>query len=293
MHKGQTKSAEPFEYLVLEGGGIRCAWQAGFLAALESAGNLDLRAVAAVSASTAVACAVAAGRIEFALRCFKRAISGNRKNIYLSNLVRGARPFPHALIYREALLQAFDQAAVDRLRSGPDVTVLVTRTTPNLSKYTGAAVGMCVRALSSTLSGPWCDRVYRKFGFAREFIPVRNCATPSDLADLVLASSCTPPITPWYSLGGRPVLDGGLAESIPLSGLPPMQRRTLVLLTAPRKNFVAGPNAVVAAPGQLKAASWDYSDADKIDELFELGIKDGKAFMELLGQPQLMAAQPN
>jgi predicted acylesterase/phospholipase RssA len=282
LQQSQQQPAS-FDYFVLQGGGLRCAWQAGFLSALKSTGTFNPSAIAAVSASTALACAVIAGRVEFALRCFRNAISGNRKNIYLSKMARGQRPFPHALIYREALLKAFDQPAVDRLHSGPDIQVLVTRTTPNLSKYAGAAAGLCLWGLNSARGRTWYQRAHRQFGFCGEFISVKSCATPGELADLVLASSCTPPITPWYSLHGRPVLDGGLVASVPLAGIPAAEGRTLVLLTGPRPNLATKRELVVAGPGQdLQVASWDYRDGQKIDRLFEIGRKDGGAFIARL-----------
>jgi predicted acylesterase/phospholipase RssA len=51
------------------------------------------------------------------------------------------------------------------------------------------------------------------------------------LADLVLASSCTPPFTPLLHHAGRPVLDGSIADNVPVdaAGDGPV----LVLLTRP------------------------------------------------------------
>jgi len=109
---------------------------------------------------------------------------------------------------------------------------------------------------------------------------MKKCATPDELADLVLASSCTPPVTPWYSLDGRPVLDGGLCESVPLSGLPEKEGKTLVLLTTKGTTINRSPGIVYAEPSQdLPMASWDYTDAGKIDYLYAIGKKDGSAFL--------------
>src|SRR5262249_52841623 len=156
----------------------------------------------------------------------------NAKNIYLSHLFKRQRIFPHAVIYREGLLRAFDESALEKLYAGPDIQVLVTRTSPKLPGYAGLPIGLSLCAFRGLVRHRWCQRVEERLGLCRELIPVKHCTTPSQLADLVLASSCTPPFTPWYSLHGRPVLDGGLIEDIPLSGLPQKSGRTLVLLTA-------------------------------------------------------------
>ena len=108
---------------------------------------------------------------------------------------------------------------------------------------------------------------------------VKRCATPEDLADLVLASSCTPPYTPFYSLYGRPVLDGGLTESVPLSGLPEEQGSTLALLTDKAAAMDRVPGVRYAEPSEdLRINSWAY-EAERIDYLYELGQKDGRSYL--------------
>lgn len=272
---------EDFKYLVLQGGGIRCAWQAGFVAALEGERPIRPHAISAVSASSAVACALVCRRLEFAVSCFKAAIESNKKNTYLTRVLKGDRVFPHAEIYRNALLQVFDQAALEKLHAGPDIQVLVTRISAKLPRYPGLVIGLSLCAFQALRMRRGYRRFEAQFGFSREFIPVKKCDTPAELADLVLASSCTPPVTPWYSLHGRPVLDGGLCESVPLSGLPEKQGKTLVLLTTKGSTVNRSPGIVYAEPSEdLRIASWDYSDASKIDYLYALGKKDGSAFLE-------------
>ncbi len=187
-------------------------------------------------------------------------------------------------IYRRALLQVFDQAALRKLYAGPDIQVLVTRTSAQLPRYPGLVIGLSLCAFPALRTRRGFRRLEAQFGFSREFIPVRNCATPAELADLVLASSCTPPFTPWYSLHGRPVLDGGLSESVPLGGLPQRQGKTLVLLTAKATALNRSPGIVYAEPSQdLRISSWDYTDAGKIDYLYALGKKDGSSFLKTTG----------
>ncbi len=278
---------EDITYLVLQGGGIRCAWQAGFVAALEGERPIRPHAISAVSASSAVACAIVCRRLEFAVNCFRAAIDSNKKNIYPIRVLRGERAFPHAEIYRNVLLQVFDKAALQELYAGPDIQVLVTRTSTKLSRYPGLLIGLSLRACKALRTHRRYVRFETQFGFFREFIPVKKCATPDELADLILASSCTPPVTPWYSLHGRPVLDGGLCESVPLSGLPGRQGTTLVLLTSKSAPSSCSPGIVYAQPSQdLLIASWDYTEASKIDYLYALGKKDGSTFLKTFGMPR-------
>ena len=59
---------------------------------------------------------------------------------------------------------------------------------------------------------------------------MRGCASPQALADLVLASSCTPPFTPLLAQGGCPALDGGLTDNVPVAAVERADGPTLVLL---------------------------------------------------------------
>ncbi|HXJ14222.1 MAG TPA: patatin-like phospholipase family protein [Candidatus Limnocylindrales bacterium] len=271
---------QEISYLVLQGGGIRCAWQAGFIAAFERTKPIRPRAISAVSASSTVACALVCRRLEFGVECFKAAIAHKRSETFLRRVIRGQRIFPHADIYRNAILRTFDQSAMDTLFMGPDIQILVTRTSANLPKYAGTMTGLTLHALQGCGVRQSCARMHLQFGFRKEFLSVKQCATPADLADLVLASSCTPPFTPFYSLHGRPVLDGGLSESVPLSGLPEKGGTALVLLTSKGAKEKRIPGIVFAEPSQeLNINGWDY-DAKKIDYLYALGKKDGGTFFE-------------
>jgi predicted acylesterase/phospholipase RssA len=273
---------EDIKYLALQGGGIRCAWQAGFIAALQDKGPFQPSAISAVSASSAVACALVAHRLKFAVSCFKAAIERYKKSSHLSRSLRGERIFPHAEIYRSVLLQVFDQIAMEKLHAGPDIHVVVTRTSASLPRYPGLVLGVSLSAFKALRSRHGYQRFETRFGFTKEIIPVKKCATPAELADLILASSCTPPITPWYSLHGRPVLDGGLCETIPLSGLPEKWEKTLVLLTTKPSSLSCFPGIVYAEPSRdLAVASWDYSNPNKIDDLYAVGKKDGSEFLKI------------
>lgn len=266
-------------YLVLQGGGIRCAWQAGFIVAFERTTPIRPWAISAVSASSTVACALVCRRLEFAIDSFKNAIAGKATSTFFTRMLRGQGILPHADIYRNAVLRTFDQAAMENLLAGPDIQILVTRVSTRLPKYPGILAGLSLCGLREFGAGRRYRQMEAQFGFSKQFVPVKGCATPADLADLVLASSCTPPFTPFYSLHGRPVLDGGLTESVPLSGLPQKKGLTLVLLTAKLATTDRVPGILYAEPSkEIGVNSWIY-DADKIDYLYALGKKDGNSFL--------------
>jgi predicted acylesterase/phospholipase RssA len=120
----------------------------------------------------------------------------------------------------------------------------------------------------------------RRLGFASEIATVQGCRTPEELAELILHSSCTPPLLPAYRRGGRPVLDGGLVDGVPVE-LVPEARSALVLVprhlpeaAIPR---VSGRTYVVPSrPIQVEV--WDYTSPRLIQEAFDQGRRDGEAF---------------
>ena len=85
---------------------------------------------------------------------------------------------------------------------------------------------------STSMCAASCIRPLRfRIGFRPEVVSVRECATPERLANLILASSCTPPMTPLQRWNGRYVLDGGVVDNVPICALGEEPGETLILLT--------------------------------------------------------------
>lgn len=260
--------------VVFAGGGNRCLWQAGFWT--EAASRLDLvpHRIAATSAGAAIACVLFAGRIREGLAHFRAATAANRRNAYPANALRGLPVFPHAGMYRRALLEVIDAAALARLHAGPEIIVPVTRTPRWLGPRSAFAVAGIVDAIEYTVARSPHPRFARQLGFRAEYARVSDCATPEALADLVLASSCTPPFTPLLMHAGRPALDGGIADNVPVEAVG--DGPTLVLLTRPFARLPAPhPARTYLQPSRtVPVASWDYTDPNGLDAAFELGRRD-------------------
>ena len=71
-------------------------------------------------------------------------------------------------------------------------------------------------------------------------------------------------------------------ETIPLSGLPEQREKTLVLPTTKPSSLSCSPGIVHGEPSRdLSVASWNYSNPNKIDDLYAIGKKDGSAFLKI------------
>ena len=270
---------QTYESVVFAGGGNRCVWQAGFYRMVAEALELAPARAAAASAGAAVAAVLFAGRFDAALAHFKRATAVNRRNVHLVNLFNGAPVFPHAAMYRRALLEVIDGCALAALHAGPDLRVPITRTPRWLGARTGFAVAGLADAFEHALGLPVHPQLARRLGFRAEYATVRECRTPAALADLVLASSCTPPFTPLMLHGGRPALDGGIADNVPVAALDEAPGRTLVLLARRYRRLPVHASRVYVQPSaRVPVSSWDYTNPEGLQAAYDLGRRDGEKF---------------
>jgi predicted acylesterase/phospholipase RssA len=108
---------------------------------------------------------------------------------------------------------------------------------------------------------------------------MRECTTPAELADLVLASSATPPFTPVGRYGGRRLLDGGMVDNVPafVTDALPGVTRNLVLLTRPYPASLLGPKGTrfyVAPLRDVPVDRWDYTRPQALEDTVTMGEQD-------------------
>ncbi|MBT8494672.1 MAG: patatin-like phospholipase family protein [Deltaproteobacteria bacterium] len=273
----------PFDAVVFAGGGCRCAWQAGFWRAAGHA--LEPRTVAAVSAGSAFACASIAGITDQVIADFERRSRENPGNIHWRQALGRGPLFPHARIYRQAILDCIDDEAFERLQQGPEIRVLLAHP-PAVG---GAAPWLLAGLLAYKLDRLVRRRVHvrwsRALGFELAVATVDRCADVGELADLILQSSCTPPVTPLLRRAGRAVVDGGIIDSVPVE-LADDHERQLVLLTRryPSRMLPQLPGRTYVQPSKkLPISAWDYSNPSGLRASYELGKLDGDRFVASFG----------
>jgi predicted acylesterase/phospholipase RssA len=275
---------QTYESVVFAGGGNRCLWQAGFYRTVADALDLAPARAAAASAGAAVAAVLFAGCFDAALAHFKRATAANPRNVHFANLFNGAPIFPHAAMYRRALLEVIDDRALATLHAGPDMRVPITRAPRWLGARTGFAVAGLADALEHVFGPPVHPRLAPWLGFGADYATVRGCRTPEALADLVLASSCTPPFTPLLLHDGKPALDGGIADNVPVAALGDAPGLTLVLLARRYRRLPLHASRVYVQPStDVPVSSWDYTNPTGLQAAYDLGRRDGEAFARQAG----------
>ncbi len=272
-------SLTPYENVVFAGGGNRCFWQAGFWSVAADELELRPRRVTAVSAGSAIACTLFSGNFNAGFARFKEALAVNDSNFRLGNLLRDRPLFPHGDMYRAAILASIDEQALSRLHRGPEISVLVACppnwAPPGIAVLLGLIAGEIDEWGTASVHSSAGGRV----GFRPMFIPVRECATPAALADLIIASSCVPPLTPQAVRDGIYLLDGGFVSNVPIDGLGEAPGQTLVLLTRQFAELPMVPGRVYVQPSQaIPANAWDYTDVAAVQSTFDLGRRDGERF---------------
>jgi len=268
-----------FSNVVFSGGGSRCFWQAGFWSVYDPDRTRTPTRVVAVSAGSAIACLVFAGRIEFGLRYFKQQTARNRRNFYPARLLTGGAPFPHEQIYRDAINATIDAAAFEALRRGPNIQIAMAAPPRWLGPQTGFLVGALAYDVERRMSHAIHPRLGRALGFRSLLGTTHDCATPTALADLILASSGTPPFTPSATFNGRTVLDGGMFDNVPVHAKD-QPGETLVLLSRRYRTLpqIAG-RTYVQPSSDIQVSKWDYTNPAGLQHAFDLGRRDAETFL--------------
>ncbi len=266
--------------IVFAGGGSRCFWQAGFW---DTAGHQlsgSLHAVAAVSAGSAMATLCLADVVQDGVAHFKSLTADNERNFYPKKLLSNDPAFPHYQMYRGAILEILDPDALQRLRSGPDIRITMAALPAWLGPRSSVLLGMVGYELEKKLRHPVHPSAGRRIGFRNVVGRVADCETTDALADLILASSSTPPFTPVAQFGATTVLDGGLVDNVPVDVVEDAPGDTLILLSRRYKSLPSVPGRHYVQPStDIPVSKWDYASPDGVQAAFDLGRRDGEAFL--------------
>ncbi|MDH5671843.1 MAG: patatin-like phospholipase family protein [Myxococcales bacterium] len=271
--------------LTFAGGGNRAFYQLGLL---NRWGPRLLPRTAAVAACSAGACVVAtylSGRAEATHAFWRERRAHVTRNLDLSKLLKGQRPAPHAEVYRDTIEFAAADGGLERIRQQPfPIYVLTARLPRWLPAGPAVALGLGAYNLEKRLRPRAIHpRFGRRLGFEPQAFDARECETPEQLGDLLLASAATPPFTPVGEYGGRRLLDGGMVDNAPLFLVEshPDADRHLVLLTRPYPDGVtgrAGARLYIAPTRPTPIDRWDYTRPHLLAETIALGETEAGYF---------------
>ncbi len=270
-----------FKSVVFAGGGSRCFWQLGFWSTAAPALNIRPLTAAGVSAGAAFACFSLSADGESVLHYFKNLASANKKNFYLTNLFRKAPMFPHYNMYRKSILNTINPEVLLKLMNGPDIRILIARPPRWMGAISASIAGVVAYNIEKHIFHPLHPVFASKLGFKGEIVSVKECGTSEELAELIMQSSCAPPLLPVMKRNNRVALDGGMIDNVPVSLLDHCAGDKLVLLTRRYKDGVLPENNEVTylQPSEnIPITKWEYTDPEGLQYVYDMGRRDGDAF---------------
>jgi hypothetical protein len=277
--------------LTFAGGGNRAFYQFGLLRHWGPRLLGRVAGFATCSAGASVAAMFLADREPQARELWLARTQGLERNLDWRRLLRGERLAPHGAVFREVMVTIGREGGLERIRTTPFPVLVLTSTFPDvLPPSLAALIGMGAyqydRARRPTEVHP---SLGRRLAFTPAVYDMRECETPDDLADLVLASSATPPFTTVGCYRGRLLLDGGMVDNAPafVADAIPGVRRNIVLLTRPYADGllgVRGARLYVAPRQPVPCGRWDYTQPDTVDLAVDAGAREAAEHALLLDE---------
>jgi predicted patatin/cPLA2 family phospholipase len=163
-----------------------------------------------------------------------------------------------------------------------DIRVLLSHPPECLGTFTGALIGFFAYSFEKLLFEPLHPKFPVFLGYRAKVISVRSCPNKKELIDLLLQSSCTPPVLPFLKRDGKPVFDGGLIDNVPARIINTSNQKVLVLLTRnyPKNKLQQVKNTTYVQPSRpIHVKKWDYTDPKGIQNAYDLGRKDAENFI--------------
>jgi predicted acylesterase/phospholipase RssA len=263
--------------VVFAGGGCRTFWALGAYTALA-----DLAVAvefAGVSAGAAMAIVAATRQEQALVDAFSARTAVNRRNVYPERLLLGRPVFPQEAMYRATVHDLLGGASFGRLVHAPRVRMLQAYVEPGwpVSRTVARAWwAYASRRRRGLLHGPDVPHP----GIAAEVDTAQEAVDVGDLADRVLRSSASPPVTRVQRVDGRTYFDGSLVDAAPVRALSATARAgaVLVLLNRPDAPEVVAGNVRYVAPAEpVPIHKWDYTSPERVRRAFDMGRRDGEA----------------
>ncbi|MCF8033013.1 MAG: patatin-like phospholipase family protein [Desulfarculaceae bacterium] len=268
--------------MVFAGGGARCFWQAGFWEAVSPSLPRPPEVVTAVSAGASTACHALSGCSQQAMEYYLEGHAARAQSGYHRHPLSLKPDRERVAFYRDAFLDVLGDESLERLRSGPEIRVLMATAPVWAPGSLGILVGFLAYSLEKAIKAPLHPIWAQALGFKPVVGFADRCATVEQVADLVLASSCVPPIMEPVRWQGQAVLDGGLIDNAPVALLAEHERPALVMLTRryPPEKLRGHPGLTYVQPSEpLPISKWESANPDALHRAVELGMADGERFL--------------
>lgn len=267
--------------LTFAGGGNRAFYALGLMNRWADEILPRVAAISSCSAGAAVITTLLSGRSRESREYWMGRARSVTKNFDWSKLLRGQRPAPQGEIYHSTMMVTFADGGLERIRAQPFPIYIVCAAFPWLLPHSvSIALGLGLYSLERSVRRaphPMLPRTI--LGFMPVAVDARDCETAEELANLVLASSATPPFTPIGEFRGEKLLDGGMVDNAPafVAEHHPGVKRSVVILSRLYHPSVLGAQRhrfYIAPTKQPPIGRWDYTQPHMLDETVALGERE-------------------
>lgn len=271
-----------FDAVAFAGGGNRCYWQGGFWEAAAPLLGLKPSMVVGVSAGAWSACYSLLGLGRKVNEMVAEGCSQGRRNFEWNAWRSEGSPWPVSLMYRSLIEAIVDEAALARLKQGPEILIGLARKPRRLPLALAVPLGIATYQIEKKWRSPVHPRGGRALGFSPEFVRVQDLESPTDLSAALMASASVPPFMPVGRIGGMAALDGGLVDNVPTEPLLPVEAqggKTLVILSRLYRAFPHVKGRTYIQPSRpVPIGQFDITNPEGIRTAFEMGLRDGEEF---------------
>jgi predicted acylesterase/phospholipase RssA len=277
-----------YDAVAFAGGGNRCYWQGGFWEAAAPLLNLKPEVVIGVSAGAWSACYSLLGLGRRVNEMVAEGCSLGRRNFEWRAWRSEGSPWPVSHMYRSLIEAVIDEAALARLKQGPEVLIGLARKPNRLPLALAVPLGIATYQVEKKWRSPVHPRGGRAIGFRPEFVRVQDLASAAELSSALMASASVPPFMPVGRVGGMAALDGGLVDNVPVAPLNALEERgakTLVILSRLYRAFPKVPGRTYIQPSEpVPIGQFDITNPAGIRKAYEMGLRDGEAFARRLSE---------
>ena len=267
--------------ITFAGGGNRAFFQLGLMNRLAPLLAPRLGAIAACSAGACVATLWLAERAAETHDFWVKRREGVTRNLDLRRLLSREPLAPHGAVYRDTLLFSFRDGGYEKVVGQPfPIWILAARFPARWPSSLAVAAGLSAYSLEKAMRPKMIHPSFgQRLGFRPFIFDARDCRSPEELADLVLASSASPPFTPVGRFAGEALLDGGMVDNVPafVAERDPAVKLNIVLLTRPYPPHVLGQSGAryyLAPSTPVPIERWDYTRPDRLSATIDMGERE-------------------
>jgi len=276
------KNFSDIDVLAFAGGGNRCFWQAGVVAAFLDKGMPLPPTMIGTSAGAAMAASCMTIGPAAALATCTGLFAKNQRMFHWPAMARMKLHFAHQQTYPDWIASIVNADTFPILqRARQRLLVAVSRPSALLGKHGSIVAATLAYIVDKKIAHSIHPRLPRYLGLRQQFYDLHDCTSPKAAQALLNASAAAPPLTHSVLLDGQWAFDGGYMDNAPVPRQSAEeQARTLVLLTRhypDRPELFQQNGRVYWQPSQrIPVSTWDCTGKSTVQAAFDLGYADAR-----------------